>query len=129
MVYNYDCVWLHLYAAYTVRFKQSPGSGIDVREAFKSSTDTVDCPISHAWTPAEVTAMAATAGFTCTHIGNATSVREVAILPDRFEAILDPDLEEEHRSFLLGLTFDARGVPFHGSKAAGIDGCYLLKPV
>jgi SAM-dependent methyltransferase len=129
MVYNYDCIWLHLYAAYTVRFKQIPSRGIDVCEAFKRSTDTADCPISHAWTPADVSAMAAAAGFSCTHIGNATSVREVAILPDRFEAILDPNLEEEHRSFLLGLTFDARGVPFHGSKAAGIDGCYLLKPV
>jgi SAM-dependent methyltransferase len=129
MVYNYDCMWLHLYAAYTVRFKQLPGSGIDVREAFKRSTDTVDCPISHAWTPADVMGMAELAGFACTHIGNATSVREVAILPDRFEAILDPNLEEEHRLFLLGLTFDARGVPYHGVNAAGIDGCYLLRPV
>jgi ubiquinone/menaquinone biosynthesis C-methylase UbiE len=129
MIYNYDCIWLHLYAAYTVRFKQLPGSGIDVREAFKRSTDTVECPISRAWTPVDVAAMAATAGFSCMHIGNATSVREVAILPDRFEAILDPNLEEEHRSFLLGLTFDARGLPFHGLQAAGIDGCYLLKPI
>jgi ubiquinone/menaquinone biosynthesis C-methylase UbiE len=129
MVYNYDCIWLHLYAAYTVRFRQPGNRDLDVREAFKRSTDTVDCPISHAWAPAEVAEMAEQSGFRCEHLGNAVSVREVAILSDRFEAILDPEFETEHRSFLLSLTFDSRGVPFYRGHAAGIDACYRLTPV
>jgi hypothetical protein len=50
------------------------------------------------------------------------------ILPKRFEAILNAELEQEHRRFLLGLTFDRRGLPYSGDKAAGIDACYLLEP-
>lgn len=128
MVYNYDCIWLHLFAAYTVRFTQLSGRGLSVHEAFKRSTDTADCPISHAWTVEEVAKMCGEAGFASRHLGNAVSVREIAILPNRFEAILDADLEEEHRRFLLALTFDNRGVPYFRSNAAGIDGCYLLFP-
>lgn len=127
MVYNYDCIWLHLYAAYIVRRTQPEGKGLTVREAFKRSTDTADCPISQAWTPMDVIGMGKKAGFHGTHLGNAVSVREIAILPQRFDAILDPDLEYEHRRFLLDLTFDSRGVPYHESQAAGIDGCYRFE--
>jgi hypothetical protein len=128
MVYNYESVWLHLYAAYMIRFTRPDGRGLTVREAFRRSTDTEECPISEAWTPDEVTAMCAAAGFTCRHLGNAVSVRELAILPTRFDAILNLNLEEEHRRFVLDLTFDARGVPYRGNKAAGIDACYELAP-
>jgi ubiquinone/menaquinone biosynthesis C-methylase UbiE len=128
MVYNYESLWLHLFAAYLMRFKQPNGRQLTVREAFRRSTDTAECPISHAWTALEVAGMAAQAGFACAHLGNATSVREIAILPERFAAILDPELEDEHRTFLLGLTFDARALPYRGSNAAGIDGCYRLAP-
>jgi SAM-dependent methyltransferase len=126
MVYNYESVWLHLYAAHMLRFADPDGHRRTVREAFRRSTDTEDCPISEAWTPAQVSDMSAEAGFACRHLGNAVSVHELVILPKRFDAILNADLEEEHRRFLLGLTFDRRGVPYQGDKAAGIDGCYSL---
>ena len=126
MVYNYESVWLHLYAAHMLRFADVGGSRRTIREAFRQSTDTEDCPISEAWTPAQVSEMSIQAGFACRHLGNAVSVRELIILPRRFDAILNVDLEAEHRQFLLGLSFDRRGVPYHGDKAAGIDGCYLL---
>lgn len=128
MVYNYESLWLHLFAAYIVRFTQAAGQGIGVREAFKRSTDTSQCPISHAWTVDEVTAMCDRAGFTTQHLGNAVAAREMAILPERFRAILEPELEPEHRRFLLELIFDQRGVPYYQGKAAGIDACYLLVP-
>ena len=128
MVYSYESVWLHLFAAHMLRFADPDGPRRTVREAFRRSTDTEDCPISEAWTPAQVSDMAAQAGFACRHLGNAVSVHELVILPKRFDAILNADLEEEHRRFLLGLTFDRRGMPYHGDKAAGIDGCYLLEP-
>jgi SAM-dependent methyltransferase len=128
MVYNYESVWLHLYAAFMLRLTQPDGQPRTVREAFRRSTDTADCPISEAWTPAQVSAMAAEAGFACRHLGNAVSVHELVILPKRFDGILNPHLEDEHRRFLLGLTFDRRGLPYWGDKAAGIDACYLLEP-
>jgi SAM-dependent methyltransferase len=128
MVYNYESVWLHLYAAYMLRLTQPDGQPRTVREAFRRSTDTEDCPISEAWTPAQVSGMAAEAGFACRHLGNAVSVHELVILPKRFVGILNPQLEDEHRRFLLGLTFDRRGLPYWGDKAAGIDACYLLEP-
>jgi ubiquinone/menaquinone biosynthesis C-methylase UbiE len=128
MVYNYESVWLHLHAAHILRFTQSNGRQQTVQEAFRRSTDTEDCPISEAWTPAQVSDMSAKAGFACRHLGNAVSVHELVILPKRFDAIVSPDLEEEHRRFLLGLTFDRRSLPYWGDKAAGIDACYLLEP-
>lgn len=128
MVYNYESVWLHLYAAHMLRFADPAGPRQTVQEAFRRSTDTEHCPISVAWTPAEVADMAARAGFACRHLGNAVSVHELVILPKRFDAILNVDLEEEHRRFLVALTFDRRGLPYAGDKAAGIDGCYLLEP-
>lgn len=126
MVYNYDSIWLHLFAAYVVRFTDPSGRGLDVREAFKRSTDTSDCPISQAWSAGEVARLCHGAGLACEHLGNAVSVREIAILPQRYPAILSVDLEEEHRQFLLDLTFDRRGVPYYRDQAAGIDGCYRL---
>jgi SAM-dependent methyltransferase len=129
MVYNYESLWLHLYAAHIIRFTRRNGGTLTVREAFRRSTDTEDCPISEAWTPADVVAMGARAGFACRHLGNAVSVHELAILPRRFEAILNLQLEEEHRRFLRELTFDTRGVPYRASRAAGIDGCYMLEPL
>jgi SAM-dependent methyltransferase len=128
MVYNYDSIWLHLHAAYILRFTRSNRRPETVREAFRKSTDTEDCPLSEAWTPADVADMAVRAGFACRHLGNAVSVRELMILPRRFEAVLSADLEDEHRRFLLGLTFDRRGLPYWQDKAAGIDACYLLEP-
>jgi SAM-dependent methyltransferase len=128
MVYNYDCIWLHLYAAYMVRLGHGQLSHLSVREAFRRSTDTTECPISEAWTVDDVNGMARAAGFHCKHIGNATSVQELAILPERFKAILEPRLESEHRRVLLQLTFDARGVPKIGEHYAGIDACYEMRP-
>jgi ubiquinone/menaquinone biosynthesis C-methylase UbiE len=128
MVYNYESVWLHLYAAFMLRFGQPGGPLQPVRDAFRRSTDAEDCPISEAWRPADVSEMCARAGFSCRHLGNAVSIHELIILPRRLDAIVSFDLEEEHRRFLLSLTFDRRGLPYWGDKAAGIDACYLLEP-
>jgi ubiquinone/menaquinone biosynthesis C-methylase UbiE len=126
MIYNYDSVWLHLFAAYLYGLKHPDAAGLSLPDAFRRITDSPDCPISHAWTPADVAGMARAAGFSATHLGNAVSVRELAILPQRFEAILDPELKAEHRNFLLGLTFNDRGMPCHNGQVAGLDGCYGL---
>jgi SAM-dependent methyltransferase len=127
MVYNYDSIWFHLFSAYLMRFKSPGYRDWDVREIFRISTDTADCPISQAWKPSEIFQLSAVAGFGGRHLGNAVAVRELSILDKRFEAILEVDLEAEHRDFLLALKFDERGVPLFEGVGAGIDGCYELR--
>ncbi len=52
----------------------------------------------------------------------------MAILPERFKVILEPDCEEEHGRCMLELTFAYGGVLLHRGGAAGIDGCCRLIP-
>jgi SAM-dependent methyltransferase len=129
MVYNYNCIWYHLFAGYIRRFTDPNYRGATTQQAFFESTDWVNCPMNRVWTVPQFAALSEAAGLSCEHLGNATAVREVEVLPRRFEAILERRLEEEHRRFLLELTFDARGVPHFRGKAAGIDACYRLRPV
>jgi ubiquinone/menaquinone biosynthesis C-methylase UbiE len=128
MVYNYDSVWFHLFAGYVQRFTNPVYRGKTAKEAFFESTDWLSCPMNRVWRVKEFISFCEKAGFDCTHSGNAVAVREVEYLPMRFEAILAEKLEEEHRRFLLGLTFDNRGLPYFEDQVAGIDGCYLLRP-
>lgn len=128
MVYNYSSVWLHLYVAYVRQIAEQVDSGLDVRQAFARSTDGPDCPIAEAYTPQEFCQLAESCGFTATYLGAAISAWELKLLPRRFEAIMTEKLGREHRDFLAALTFDRRGVPFHGDSCAGIDACFLLRP-
>jgi SAM-dependent methyltransferase len=129
MVYHYDSLWLHLYVAYTKMLREGRYCGLDVRDAFARTTDGEDCPISRAYKPAEFSAIAAEAGFDCRLQGVAVSMWECSLLPQRFDAIMDRRLPAEHREFLLALTFDEKGFPRHGDTYAGVDGCYVLRPV
>lgn len=127
MVYNYDCIWFHLFAGYVRRLTEPEYAGKSTIEAFFESTDWTNCPVNRVWKPEQFIEIAESVGFQCQHVGNAVAVREIEILPRRFEAILDQRLEPEHRKFLLGFTYDERGVPFYHGNAAGIDGCYALQ--
>jgi ubiquinone/menaquinone biosynthesis C-methylase UbiE len=129
MVYNYDSLWVHLYTAYVKQIKERKYPGMDVRAAFARTTDGEECPIARAYAPAEFEALARSAGFDCRFQGAAVSLFECSLLPERFAAMMDPHLPAEHRDFLQSLTFDARGLPRYGDTYAGIDGCYLLRPV
>lgn len=129
MVYHYDSVWVHLYVAYVKQIKERRYPGMDVRSAFARTTDGEACPIARAYQPAEFIALANAAGFDCRFQGAAVSMWECSLLPERFDAIMSQELAAAHRDFLLALTFDERGFPRSGGTYAGIDGCYLLRPV
>jgi SAM-dependent methyltransferase len=129
MVYHYASIWLHLYVAYVRQIVEGRDSGKDVRAAFATSTDGEACPISRVYQEHEFIALAQSCGFHCRFLGAAVSVHEMKILEHRYRAIEDPSLATEHRKFLLGLTFDARGLPWHAGQIAGIDGCYELTRV
>ena len=128
MIYNYDCLWLHLHVAYIVRIVKKLYRNIPIREAFGRFTDGEECPLAVVYRPEEFMALAKRTGFDCVFIGAAMAVRELADFGMRCSAIMHPDLEAEHRRFLLDLRLDPRGLPMYGGKLAGQDGCYSLRP-
>jgi len=127
MVYNYFSLWLHLHVAYIVRRVKKLYTNIPIREAFGRFTDGEECPLSTVYKPEEWVVLANKAGFDCTYLGAAMAVREFDDFPMRCSAIMNSDIEEEHRRFLIGLRLDDRGLPLYGDTLAGISGCYNLR--
>jgi SAM-dependent methyltransferase len=127
MVYNYDSVWVHLLVAYHRTIVAGRYTGLPLREQFARSTDGEDCPISRCYQPAEFVQVAAAAGLDATLGGAAVSMHELSLLPTRFEAIMDPRLPAESRSFLEAIEFDTRGLPMIAGRHAGVDGVYFLR--
>jgi ubiquinone/menaquinone biosynthesis C-methylase UbiE len=123
MVYNYDSLWMHLYVAYTLRYRNKTiPPDLPMRQAFSRSTDGPNCPIAHCYTAAEFAAEVGAAGFSCRPVGTAVSLHELDQLQKfHYEACMSPVLEREHRQFLLALTFDERGTPLYQGQPAGID--------
>lgn len=128
MVYNYDSVWMHLYAGYLYR-KRVPWQAKSPKgELFKATTDGEHCPIVNSFTPVEFCTIAEKAGFHAEFRGAAVSLNEMSWLPHRFEALKDPALDRDSRDFLANLTFDDRQTPLHRKQVAGINGCFRLRP-
>ena len=128
MVYNYHCIWLHLFVAYERRIVRKMDAGLPLEESFKRSTDTEECPISRWYRPEEFLQLCSGSGFTGKLAGCAISINEMEILPKRYQALRDLALPDEHREFLHGLTFDGYGRPLWKSHVAGIDAVYELGP-
>lgn len=128
MVYNYDSLWVHLFVAYERMLVEGLSAGMTLRQAFTSSTDGPDCPISVCYTPEEFLAMAARAGLHGKLRGVAISAWEMKLLPRRWDALLDRRLPSESRRFLYELTLDERGIACYRGRVAGIDSCFELKP-
>ena len=127
MVYNYDSIWTHLKVAYHRTILQGLYATLSLREQFARSTDGEECPISRCYKPDEFIATAAAAGLSATFAGAAVSMIEMALLPSRFDAIMDRRLPAESRRFLESLEFDSRGLPLFGGRHAGVDGVYHLR--
>jgi SAM-dependent methyltransferase len=128
MVYNYDSIWMHLYAGYLYRKRVPWQAKLPKQELFKATTDGEHCPIVNSFAPAEFCAIADRAGFDTEFRGAAVSLNEMSWLPQRLEALKDPALDRDSRNFLAGLTFDVRQTPLHRGQAAGINGCFRLTP-
>jgi SAM-dependent methyltransferase len=128
MVYNRDSIWFHLYTAYDKMIVQGAFAGLTLEEAFARNTDGEHCPISRCYAPAAFTSLCEQAGFACDHVGGYLSRWEIDLL-NRLgdQASMDERLGEEHRSFLRELVRDARGLPMHAGRHAGIGGVYRLR--
>ena len=128
MVYNYDSIFLHLHTAYIVQIREGRYPGETVRQAFSHITDGPDCPIAEIYRPREFIDLAESCGWRAQPLGNAMSILEIGLLPERCAAIADRRLAAEHRRFLLELSFDSAGLPLWNSCHAGVDGCFRLTP-
>ena len=126
MVYHYNSIWMHLKVAYHRAIVEGRFADLSSREQFARSTDGEDCPIARCYEPKEFIAVANAAGFEARFTGAAVSLIELALLPTRFEAIMDRRLPGESRAFLESLTFDERLLPMSGGCHAGVDGVYHL---
>lgn len=127
MVYNYDSLFLHLHVAYIARLVKGLYRNIPIRDAFRRFTDGEECPISTVYKPEEFTQLANSIGLNCEFIGASISVKELADLNMRWQAVMHPELEEEHRQFLINLCINERGLPMFNNMIAGHDGCYRLR--
>jgi ubiquinone/menaquinone biosynthesis C-methylase UbiE len=128
MVYNRDSVWRHLYVAHDLALYDANFAGLEIDEAFKRSTDGLDCPISRNYSGPDFVAMCERAGFEAEFLGGYLSSVEVTALDlSKDKAIAEPRLADEHRDFLRALTFDSEGHPMHRGKHAGIGGSYRLR--
>lgn len=128
MVYNYDSIYLHLYVAYVRQIREGDLRDLDIRAAFKKTADGGNCPIARVYRPEEFRDLVEPCGFRCNFLGAALSAWEMTHFPLRFEAVVNPNLDAEHRRFLLDLKLDERGLPHYQDHLAGIDGCYELLP-
>jgi len=127
MVYNRDSIWVHLFVSHILPAGDERYRGLSPEEAFRRSTDTFECPISRNWNVQEMNELAQASGFRARHLGNAVSVFEMSLLPQRFAPMMTRSFNADSRRFLSNLVFDARGVPYIDGQAAGIDGCYELR--
>ena len=123
MVYNRDSLYLHLYVAYQLQIKDGAFSDRTVDEAFRSSTDGQDCPVSIAFRPDEFIGMCRAAGFTSEYRGGYFSSLELDLWrKDGTDAMDDERLAVEHRVFLQSLK---PGVfPMLNSLPVGIGGVF-----
>lgn len=130
MVYHADSLWVHLYVAFERQILQGLDLDLDLIEAFQKSTDGPDCPISRCYTQTQFTNIASAVGFQFDSFGVAVSAWEMSLLPKRFAAIMDARLPAQSRDFLVGLTFDERGLPLtRAGVHAGIDACFHFRAV
>lgn len=128
LVYNYNSIWMQLYAGHIYKKTFPWKARLSKREIFKVTTDGEECPIVNCFKPTEFCAIAADAGFRAKFLGASISVNEMTWLARRFEAIKDQIIDAESREFLTRLTFDDRNIPLHQGDVAGIGGCYRLTP-
>ena len=122
MVYNANSIWMRLYVAHILRYRDnSIPAELPIRDAFTRSTDGPDCPIANCYTVEEFSSIAAASGLKTRLIGAACALSEIQLAREELQnALANPKLEAPHREFLQGLTFDGE-TPLHNGVPAGID--------
>lgn len=128
MVYNGDSVWVHLYVAFEKMLHDPAFADATLEDAFRRLTDGPECPISRFYRADGMRALCREVGFDAHYAGGYLSRHELAQLDAHWaRAIADERLDETHRAFLRGLTFDRAGNPMTGGHHAGIGGVYHLR--
>ncbi|MEW5704588.1 MAG: class I SAM-dependent methyltransferase [Pseudomonadota bacterium] len=129
MVYNRDSLWMHLHVVYEMRIANRLYRDLSKEEAFARTTDGEACPIARCYRPHEFLALAREAGLEGEFLGSAVSLFELMRLPKIYEALKDPRLDLESRTFLSNLQFNDKHWPLTNGCVAGINGYFRLRAV
>ncbi len=137
MVYNKNSLFYHLYVAYVVRIKNKADyaklefihNDSTVDYIFSKLTDGHFCPISRCYYPAEFALLCKDNGFSTIEFkgGHLSSIDNKKYYQKYFmDALSSSELEEMHKEFLRGVSFDENDSPVYRGKACGIGGSYKL---
>jgi ubiquinone/menaquinone biosynthesis C-methylase UbiE len=128
MVYNYNSIWSHLYVPYILQMVNKVDTDLPHKEAFRRSTDGVDCPISNYYTPEEYVAICEKEGFTGKCTGVSIGLEELDWVHNyKNRAMSDIRFPEAHRNFLKELTYDEYLRPVYRGNIAGINAVFEFK--
>ncbi len=128
MVYQRESLWLHLYVAYVRMIEGGEFAGMDLLEAFRMSTDGVQCPISRCYSSNEFLTMLKGAGFQAKYLGGYFSNFEVDLFKTKLtEALASPNLAQTHKDFLRQVKSDAHGLPHIDGVYVGVGGSYAIE--
>jgi hypothetical protein len=126
MVYNYDSLFLHLYVAYEQQVRNRVDERLSIEQSFQRNTDGVNCPISVPYRSPDFIGMCREAGFSGDFVGGYFLKLELDLwASERYRALEDNRLAEEHRAFLRDLVM-VDGYPTLDGLPAGIGGVYQL---
>jgi len=132
MVYNYDCIFTHLYIAYMIMILENKYKNLTKKQIYAKLSDGYEdpngpeCPKADCYKPEEFIEIVKKANLNCEFTGSTISSLEMNWLNKRFDALLNPKLDTESRQFLHDLTFNNRGLPLYKGSVAGLGGCYKI---
>ena len=128
MVYNYHSIWAQLYVPYILQIENGIDTDLTHSEAFKRSTDGINCPISNCYTPDDFLDICKKSGLVGKFLGAGISIDELDWITNyRTKAIRDQRFPKKHRDFINQIAFDDKLRPLYKGEIAGIDAVYELK--
>ena len=131
MVYHKDSLYFILYVEYLIQKKYRLHSNLTSDDAFKIQTDGPNCPISRAWTEADVRGLCDNTGLKFKYLGTGYEPHELECSQLIPAAIYDERTTVESRSFLKSIKFDDQNLPYFISGndlkiGAGLQLCFSL---
>jgi ubiquinone/menaquinone biosynthesis C-methylase UbiE len=127
MVYNYNSIWAHLYVPYVLQIVKKIDSNLSLADAFRRSTDGVDCPISNFYTPEEYLDICAKSQLKGVCTGVSIGLEEMEwVHTHLFKAMGNIKFPEVHRNFLKEITFNQQLQPVYKGRIAGINAVFEL---
>ena len=127
MVYNYNSIWAQLYVPYVIQMLKKIDSNLSLADAFRRSTDGVECPISNFYIPEEYLDICLKSKLKGVCTGVSIGLEEIEwVHTHMFRAMGDIKFPEIHRNFLKEITFNEQLQPVYKGRIAGINAVFEL---